>query len=213
MTTRRSLLRRTLVPLVSTALAASLVVSLVACGSRGPLDIEVIEYNGVSGATVDGADLDGAGVDGGLHGDAKSDAAGDARAEGGNPLVNCGQCVAQNCGTQVLTCITDTACRTTLQCVVTMCLGGTGGVNIQCAVACGGGDIGKLGPILAVFSCITGKCGADCASALGGLGGGGRDAGNRQPPNRSDANQMFSAWPELCVPATAATSSTDPRAE
>jgi hypothetical protein len=155
----------------------SLTLTIVACGSRGPLDIDVIEYVNDASATVDGAGDDGAG-DGANNGDGgASDGPVDVGPEG-NPLVNCGQCIAQSCGQQVLTCITDTTCRTTLQCVVQMCLGGGGGgIDIQCALACGGGDPANLAGILSVFTCITSKCGADCASALGGLGGGGGGGG------------------------------------
>lgn len=167
---RRSIVRRALASTLASALAA---LAVLACGSRGPLDIEVIEINGVDGATVDGAELDGATHDGSA--DSAPDVVSDGRADGGNPLVNCGQCLAQSCGQQVLACITDTNCRGVLQCVAQMCLGGggTGGLNPQCALGCAGGDFTKLSGVIALFTCVTTKCGPDCASALGGLGGGG----------------------------------------
>jgi len=165
-----SLRRRFIASLFACGLGA---LAVAACGSRGPLDLDVGAIDVDASATVDASDAN-ADV-------AISDAPADAPVEtgpDGNPLVNCGQCLAQQCGQQILMCLTDTTCRTTLQCVAQMCLGGGGGgLNPQCALGCAGGDPGKLGGILALFTCVTQKCGADCTSALGGLGGGGRRDG------------------------------------
>jgi hypothetical protein len=149
------------------------VLAIAACGSRGPLDLDVIEVAADASTAVD------AGVD--VAADTAADvheASVDAAPEAS--LVNCGQCVAQTCGQQILQCVTDTNCRTILQCVGQMCLGGGGGgLNPQCALGCAGGDFTKLGGVIGLFTCVTMSCGADCAGALGGLtgGGGGRDGG------------------------------------
>src|SRR5438067_6535433 len=88
-----------------------------ACGSRGPLDIEVVDWeNGADGGNVDGSsNLDGATNDGASN-DSSSNS--DAPKDSGlPPLVNCGQCIATNCGQQIVACITNPACSQALQCV------------------------------------------------------------------------------------------------
>jgi predicted small lipoprotein YifL len=162
--------RRVLAPIFAVAFG---VIAVAACGSRGPLDLDVGAVDVDASATVDASD---ANVDA-IAVDAPEDQAVETGPDG-NPLVNCGQCLAQMCGQQILACLTDTTCRTTLQCVAQMCLGGGGGgLDPQCALSCAGGDPGKLGGLLALFTCVTQKCGPDCTSALGGLGGGRRDGG------------------------------------
>ena len=146
---------------------------LVACGARGPLDITVIqEVPDAARAArrwthrstwwtrrdaTDASEEEAAGRDAGA-------------------LVNCGTCVAQSCGQQLLTCITSTACRTALQCVVTTCL--TGGTpDFTCINSCTMGDNTALAQLVGAFTCIIQTCGTQCTSILGGLTGGGGGGG------------------------------------
>jgi hypothetical protein len=163
-----------------TACAAILVVPclVAACGARGPLDIVVVE--GQLDAAVD--------VTPGLDAQAV-DAPGEAAAEAGDhetgpagfdagPLVNCGACLAQQCGTQIFACLTASACQTTLQCAVTMCISG-GAPDIACVLKCANGDAQAIGQLTGLFGCITSNC-SECLGALGalgGLGGGGGGGG------------------------------------
>jgi hypothetical protein len=164
--------------LFSAALAAPVLV--VACGSRGPLDIEVIREYPDASASLDAiADVPGETSDVAAH-DVLADvidAAPDVMVgPDGGPLVNCGSCIAQSCGQQVITCITSTTCRTALQCVVQMCL--TGGMpSLTCLGGCTGSDPTTQMDVLAVIGCIVGTCGSQCTGALGGLGGGGGGGG------------------------------------
>jgi hypothetical protein len=168
--------------------AASAAALACACGSRGPLDSVIIEQ-----VTVD-ASLDAhheASVEAGPDGDAADgptdaladvlEAAPDTSMPGfdGGPLVNCGSCLVQSCGTQLLTCITSSGCTTALQCVASMCL--TGGTpNLSCLTGCTNGDQTTETQLLSVLGCVIGTCGMQCTSVLaglGGLGGGGGGGG------------------------------------
>ena len=194
--------RRRALAQVLFAACAALVAS--ACGSRGPLDINVVDWDaGTSGALDGSVEVDGAiQRDGAPSDDGASK--GDARADSGlPPVVNCGACIAQNCGQQIFACLADVACRATFQCVVTKCLngggGGGGGPDPQCLFTCSGSDPQGAVQVLRVFTCILNKCGADCQSVLGGGGGGGtggRDAGRMQRPPACEA---FTPWPEICA--------------
>jgi hypothetical protein len=150
---------------------------LVACGARGPLDITVVEETAEGGGDAAvleaGPDVVDA-SDGGEGGDAPDDRVGPPGFDAG-PIVNCGQCVVQSCGQQFLTCLTDTNCRTALQCVVTTCLSG-GTPDPTCVLGCANGDATTLADLVGAFECVIGTCGAQCTSvlgSLGGLGGGG----------------------------------------
>jgi hypothetical protein len=163
--------------LFSAALAAPVLV--VACGARGPLDIEVIKEFPEGSVPLDAvADVPGETSDVAAN-DVLADvidAAPEAMGPDGGPLVNCGSCIAQNCGQQLITCLTSTGCRTALQCVVQMCL--TGGMpSLQCLGGCTGSDPMTQQQVLTVLGCIVGTCGSQCAGALGGLGGGGGGGG------------------------------------
>lgn len=155
--------------------ATVIAVLAVACGARGPLDIIVVEE--APDADVDAA-VDVSVVDAADASDAH-DAAEEEGGGGfdGGPIVNCGSCVVQSCGTQLLTCIESTTCRTALQCVVTTCLSG-GTPDITCIGTCAGSDPTTLADLIGAFTCIIETCGAQCTSVLGGLtGGGGAGAG------------------------------------
>jgi predicted small lipoprotein YifL len=162
--------------LFPSALVASLF--LAACGARGPLDITVIqEVEGPEAST------DAAVVEASTDAADASDAA-EAGKEGGTfgidggPLINCGECVAQSCGSQVLTCIESPNCLSAIQCAVTTCLSG-GSLDPSCIEGCANGDLSALGDLVGTFTCVIGTCGAQCTSVLGGLGGlgGGGGAG------------------------------------
>jgi hypothetical protein len=84
-------------------------------------------------------------------------------------IVDCGICVFSSCGTDFLTCLQDTSCATSLQCVATTCLTG-GSLDPACLLGCAGGSSATL---LSLVTCVAGTCGSTCLSALGGLGGGG----------------------------------------
>ena len=160
--------------LVGTSLAAATVVS--ACGSRGPLDIIVVEQS-ASDASTDvraesAVEASSEASDGPTDAIADVvDAAPDtAMPPDGGALLNCGTCLVQTCGTQLLTCVTSTTCTAALQCVVTTCL--TGGTpDITCLGGCTNGDATTQQQLLSVLGCILGNC-PSCTSALAGLGGG-----------------------------------------
>ena len=172
---------------ISAVLFLSSASLVVACGSRGPLDIGE-EYGrdaGVPGVTVDAAMLvDAAPLDAAMPDEANDEPdapppRGDAgfTFDSGIPIVNCGACVAQACGTSVVQCIVSTSCRTILQCVATMCLAG-GSPSPVCLLTCGSSDPQAAVEVIDLLQCVLNSCGSECATALaGGLGGGGTDAG------------------------------------
>lgn len=132
----------------------------LACGSRGPLDDQ--PYGDASidvGSSVDGGTGDGA---------ADSSPVTDARADV-NPIVNCGQCLVQQCGQKIQQCVQDTGCRGILQCAVQKCLSG-GQLDPKCLSDCAQGNIQGLALAFGAFQCVTSKCGDACLSLLGGLG-------------------------------------------
>jgi predicted small lipoprotein YifL len=204
------------------ALAAA---SVAACGSRGPLDVDVVYV--VADAASDGtsptptldAGHDTASAD--ATPDVHADAPSDAPHEAG--LINCGSCVAQTCGQSIVQCLTDAKCRATLTCVTQKCLGGGGGggggggFDPSCLFTCANGDASSLATLVKVFTCVTQKCGPDCGNVLGGLGGlggggggggGGRGGGNSPAPGNGspapNGREIFSHYPELMTPVEAA---------
>jgi hypothetical protein len=149
-----------------------------ACGSRGPLDITVIEVAPEDASTADvqvdatpehaadGADASEATADV-LEASVDTSMGMDAGA-----LANCGNCIAMYCGTDLLTCVTSPGCGAALQCVTTTCL--TGGTpNFGCITGCTMGNMTTQTQLLSVIGCLIGTCGSQCMGALGGLGGGG----------------------------------------
>lgn len=158
---------------VGSGLAAAALVC--ACGARGPLDIIVVEQSPAADAS-----LDAKAVEAGFEAaDGPSEAARDVfEAEApeasmgfdAGPLGNCGACLVNSCGTQLLTCITAPACTTALQCVATSCL--TGGMpDLGCLGNCTKGNATTEMQLLSVIGCVIGTCGTNCAGVLGGLGG------------------------------------------
>jgi len=167
----------------------ALALLLAACGSRGPLDLGPGLGNGETpDASADvavdqaAADASDAAADAPGH-DAAADAPGEAS------LIDCGSCVATTCGQDIVACLTDTKCRDVLTCVAQTCLGGgggSGGFDPQCIFTCANGDTAAIGTLVSIFTCVTQKCGPDCGSVLGGLGGlggGGFPGGNSPVPN------------------------------
>jgi predicted small lipoprotein YifL len=131
--------------------------SLLACGSRGPLDLS----DPVLDASVEAGD---AGVV-----DAKADAA--TEPSPGQELLECGLCVTQKCGGKVTRCIQDPQCSQVLQCVLQKCV--LNGFNLQCVTQCQDDPQGAL-KAFEIILCITSTCGDSCGGAippLGGLGG------------------------------------------
>src|SRR5688572_4419711 len=136
------------------ALAA---LTMSACGSRGPLDDE--PYVDATADVVPDVELDtGADV---------RDANVDTRESGG--FLACPTCLFDQCQQPLLNCLQSQPCQQVFQCVITTCAG-SGGLNPQCLLQCGQGDISGALQALQVFQCITGKCGPDCAALLGLLG-------------------------------------------
>jgi hypothetical protein len=87
------------------------------------------------------------------------------------PIVHCLSCVQQMCGQQIVMCLTDTQCRMTLQCAVQNCfMGGGAGFDPQCLLQKCGQNLAGFAQVLAVVTCVTGKCGEPCISLLGGMG-------------------------------------------
>ncbi len=198
-------MRRHASAVVCIALGLSSVVA--ACGSRGPLDIQVVE---AVSSTDSGSNADVA-LDGTNEGAA--DARDDAREAGRDAtVVDCVVCLGQQCGPSVVQCLQSQACQTTFQCAVQKCFT-TGNPNPSCLAQCANDPQGAA-QALRVIQCVTNKCGKDCTSligVLGGGGGGGRDAGRRASPEDelhplpeteeerlAVLRESFSAWPGLC---------------
>ena len=176
---------------------ASTLVALGGCGSRGPLDE-------ATNVVLDAApEAEPEPIDAGVEAEAPVR---DASREAGP--VACGICVLTTCGDKILACIQSDSCRAVFQCVSTTCLGGSGGgLNPLCLFQCAGADPAGALAVLGVFQCITGECGADCGSLLGGLGGlgGGSSGGNGGNGGNGKGmpegfHEIFSPWPELFTP-------------
>lgn len=197
-------------PIVCAGLALALV-TMGACGSRGPLDSDpppdagTPETSVVEDAAPDVNQPEAAPVDAGR--------------ESGGTILECGSCLFSECSDSVLACVQDTKCRAIFQCVVTECLAGGGSPSPACMLGCANGDISGGLKILAIFTCVTGTCGPDCGGLLGGLlgglggGGGGSSSGGTPPPTDAGKSarslppiaKAFSRWPELCGPLEADT--------
>jgi len=134
--------------------------------------VDVIDVYPDAGPTVD-ASVDAADSASEAATDAGLDGQGDDAAdEGGNPVVDCVSCVGQMCGSDLVACLTNTDCRTDVQCIVSMCLtGGTGGIDFGCLGTCTSSDPAAGGQAITAFTCILTGCGSQCTSLLGGLGG------------------------------------------
>jgi hypothetical protein len=141
--------------------AVGAVSAALGCGSRGPLDVEVVEQTSSDGgdASADASSDTGTG-------DATTDGA-DAAVEAGP--IQCVECVAKNCGPALLQCATTPACAMALQCTVQKCL--TSGMpNFVCIGQCAGGDAKTLGQLAGTLECVVMSCGSLCAGALGDAG-------------------------------------------
>jgi hypothetical protein len=76
------------------------------------------------------------------------------------------------CGSDIVACLTNTDCRTDVQCIAQTCLaGGTGGIDFGCISTCTSGDVAAGGQAITAFTCILSGCGSQCTSLIGGLGG------------------------------------------
>jgi hypothetical protein len=147
-------------------------IPLAACGSRGPLDVEIVEATEADAAVVDAVVAPAVDAsDAAQAHDAPIDAGHEAT------LVDCGQCLSQKCGAVFIECIQSAPCRATFQCVAQKCVSG-GTPDPSCITKCAN-DPKSIGTVLAVITCVTSKCGPDCTSVLGGLGGLGGGGGGR----------------------------------
>ncbi|MFO0663253.1 MAG: hypothetical protein U0174_04840 [Polyangiaceae bacterium] len=173
---RPSLLVACLVPMTLGA--------FLACGSRGPLDdfttIEVVKDSSTN--TVDSEVF----IDATPTVDASTKDVRDAADERSqiDKVIDCAQCLNNNCGDKFTSCFANAACRDTFQCAITQCLSG-GQPDLGCVLNCANGDLGQLAAILGVVQCPLTKCKTDCPdllSLLGGLGGGGGGGGGGTPP-------------------------------
>lgn len=141
--------------------ASFVVLVIAACGSRGPLDINGIDYDHPDTGVV---------TDGGvMMADTGPDVAppGDAGREGS--LINCGTCIAQKCGAQLLACFQSMPCRGALQCAVQNCAGGMNGFDLQCMLSKCSMYLQGFAQLLPVATCVATNCGQDCLGALGGM--------------------------------------------
>jgi hypothetical protein len=196
------------------AFAFFLAAVLGACGSRGPLDDDII-------LVTDSGVVDTGVIDANVQDVVTVTDSGTPVVDAGTGLIQCGTCVAETCGTDVTTCLADPSCQTILTCVATTCFnlgglgggdggggGGGGGLNPQCLLGCTGGGGAGVGEALGIFQCITGSCGSPCGGLLGGLGGLGGGIPDPAPPSgnfdaksaqerRAIFEEAFSAWPEL----------------
>lgn len=171
-------------------------VALGGCGSRGPLDDTPLAVDaGVDAESLRAAQTDAGPADGGREASA---------------VVACGSCVLGSCGSTILECVREPACRTVFQCVATTCLGGGsgGGLNPRCLLNCATEAPEGAAGVLELFTCLTGTCGPECGTILGQLGGGlggagglGGGGGGKGPGgiDRDALHDILAPWPELVV--------------
>jgi len=134
-------------------------VALAACGSRGPLDIEVVQPASDGGdASVIEASIDA------NPSDASAEANGGGLESG---VVPCAECVGQHCGAELVGCVTSSGCVTALECAAQKCVAG-GMPDLGCIAGCANGDAAVLGQLVGVLGCIVTSCGPQCAGALAG---------------------------------------------
>lgn len=193
---------------------------LIACGSRGPLDDGPI-------AAGDGGEGGAPGSSSGALGDGATPIVDAGRTLEAGPLA-CAGCVVGTCGQSIVACLGDPGCLGMFQCITTTCLGGggdggsgglgglgSGSINATCLLGCATKNPSGALQVLQVFQCVSGTCGADCGSVLGGLGGlggglgglGGLGGGGGQkldelpiesgPIDREAFEEVFSPWPAL----------------
>ena len=143
------------------ALGTASLTLVAACGSRGPLDIDVIEI------VADAAPADV----GTIPLDAGADVPGDTAPDTHAPsLANCGMCLAQQCGSSIVSCVQDPACTAVFQCAGQKCFA-SGNTSTQCLFQCAS-DPGAASDVLLIVGCVQNKCGTDCTTVLGALAGG-----------------------------------------
>ena len=145
-----------------------------ACGSRAPLDFELYDQDGGGVLTADGSPVGPSGSDGGPigpdGGPVKVDGGGPGIPDTGIPAVNCGVCIASNCGQNVVTCVANTGCRDVLQCAMLNCL--QGGLDPTCLFKCASSNPSGALQASAVLQCVATSCGDSCISAFGSGSGG-----------------------------------------
>lgn len=150
-------------------LGTAIMAPFAGCGSRGPLDVDVITV--VVEADASAGDGGIAPDDGGAP---PVDGGADAGDGGGLGPLQCPVCLAQQCGPVVRQCLEDTGCRAALQCAVTTCLprpgGDGGGLDTGCLFGCAGNDLGVAAQALRIVNCVTRTCGSDCGGLLSNLG-------------------------------------------
>lgn len=195
----------------ASASVAALLAAAPSCGSRGPLDDgPVADTSADASADVTSG---GASVDASAPPASDASASVDARAvdagKDGGTIIDCAECLVDQCQNTILQCVQSAACRQTFQCVFTECLSG-GAPNANCLLDCAAGDPAGALQVLQVFQCVTGTCGEDCSTllgaVLGGLGGGGGGAKDAGKPGKKPIPKIagaFSRWPELMTPAMA----------
>ncbi len=161
------------------ALASIASLAAAACGARGPLDDSPFGADsGIGTGELDAAPEAAPVVDAAPEA-APVDAGHDAT------IIDCVQCISNDCSMPIFQCIQSQPCQQAFACVAQMCLGGggAGGLDPGCLLKCASGNATGALQVLQVFMCVTGTCGPDCATLLGGLaglgggGGGKRDGG------------------------------------
>jgi hypothetical protein len=143
----------------SLLIALPLGVISLACGSRGPLDLEPpLDAGGPDAVVV---------VEAGTDAGTKPPDAGPSVID---ELFGCGLCVTQKCGSKVQRCLGDQDCNRVLQCVLQKCV--LSGLDLGCVNQCTSDPQAAL-KAFEILQCITGVCGAACGGGftpLGGLG-------------------------------------------
>ncbi len=204
-----------LFPALLPALVAA--ITAAACGSRGPLD------DTPYGSASDASTGDGSTTPTPIPVPLPSDGGADGRIGPDlPPIVDCGLCLATECGQPILACVTNPTCQQAFQCVLATC---GASLDPACILGCAKTSPAGALQLLSIFQCVTGKCGPDCGEVLGQLGGGlpgfpgtpGRDAGTPPRPDagprppgvpardpregREALERAFSAWPDLLTPS------------
>ncbi len=121
-----------------------------------------------------GSSCDDSGVDGSLDSSIGSDSGPPGISDGAADRVSdasgCDACFAQNCGSQLSTCLGAPGCVDALQCVVMTC--GTP-PNLACISGCSDAGVTEEQQVLELLDCATTACGTVCTGALGTLVDGG----------------------------------------